>query len=126
VIHLAGFTPEQIAPENDRTILQHGCGLTSFIRRPTARSDQLQPKEFVAAAADFERKVNRYRPRFVAFLGKAALADLPGSRDLAWGRQSTRIAQSTAWLLPNPSGRNRAFSLDDLVQAYRELRDALI
>lgn len=126
VIHLAGFTPDQIAPENDRTILPHGCGLTSFITRPTARADQLQSEEFVAAAADFERKIDRYRPRFVAFLGKAALADLSGSRDLAWGFQSTRIAQSAVWLLPNPSGRNRAFSLEDLARAYRELRDALI
>jgi TDG/mug DNA glycosylase family protein len=25
-------------------------------------------------------------------------------------------------VLPNPSGRNLAFSLDDLVAAYRELR----
>jgi TDG/mug DNA glycosylase family protein len=25
------------------------------------------------------------------------------------------------WVLPNPSGRNRAFTLDQLVSAYREL-----
>ena len=29
VIHLAGFTPEEILPENDRTILRHRCGLTA-------------------------------------------------------------------------------------------------
>jgi TDG/mug DNA glycosylase family protein len=25
------------------------------------------------------------------------------------------------WILPNPSGRNRAFTLDQLVGAYRQL-----
>jgi len=34
VIHLAGFTPEEILPENDRTILQHRCGLTTVVQRP--------------------------------------------------------------------------------------------
>jgi double-stranded uracil-DNA glycosylase len=29
VIHLAGFTPEEILPENDRTIMRHRCGLTA-------------------------------------------------------------------------------------------------
>jgi hypothetical protein len=29
VIHLAGFTPEEILPENDRTIPRHRCGLTA-------------------------------------------------------------------------------------------------
>jgi hypothetical protein len=35
-IHRAGFTPEEIAPENDRTILRHGCRLTTVVERPTA------------------------------------------------------------------------------------------
>jgi len=29
VIHLAGFTPEEILPEYDRTILRRRCGLTA-------------------------------------------------------------------------------------------------
>jgi hypothetical protein len=41
VIHLAGFTPEEILPENDRTVLQHRCGLTAVVQRPTARAEQL-------------------------------------------------------------------------------------
>jgi TDG/mug DNA glycosylase family protein len=33
---------------------------------------------------------------------------------------------SAIWVLPNPSGRNRAFSLDDLVEAYRQLHLAAV
>ncbi len=124
VLHLAGFTPEEMAPQNDRMILGYGCGLTSVVERPTARADQLSPQDFAAAAADFERKIARYVPRFVAFLGKAAYSGLSGRRDIAWGPQPTTIAGSAIWVLPNPSGRNRAFTLEQLVGAYSGLHAA--
>lgn len=123
-LHLAGFTPEQVRPENDRTILQYQCGLTAVVDRPTARADQLSVHEFMAAAANFEQKIARYAPRFVAFLGKAAYSALSGQRQIAWGLQPTTFAGASVWILPNPSGRNLAFSLDQLVNAYRELRAA--
>jgi len=124
VIHLAGFTPEQILPENDRAILQHRCGLTTVVARPTARADQLSAQEFRDAAAEFDQKIARYSPRFVAFLGKAAYAALSGRPEIAWGLQPTTLGSTAVWVLPNPSGRNRAFSLDQLVGAYRQLAHA--
>jgi TDG/mug DNA glycosylase family protein len=124
VIHLAGFTPEEILPENDRTILQHRCGLTTVVERPTARAEELSAQEFVAAAAQFEQKIKRYAPRFVAFLGKAAYSALSDQREIAWGSQTGALGGAAVWVLPNPSGRNRAFSLDQLVSAYRELHQA--
>jgi TDG/mug DNA glycosylase family protein len=120
-LHLAGFTHEQVLPENDRTILQYHCGLTAVVDRPTARADQLSRQEFFAAAADFERKIARHAPRFVAFLGKAAYCALSGQRDVPWGLQAKTFGNASVWILPNPSGRNLAFSLEQLVSAYREL-----
>lgn len=124
VLHLAGFTPEEIRPEHDRTILAHGCGLTTVVERSTARADQLSTSEFLAAAAQFEQKITHFAPRFVAFLGKPAYAALSGRRDIAWGPQPTALGGAAVWILPNPSGRNRAFSLDQLVSAYRPLCQA--
>jgi double-stranded uracil-DNA glycosylase len=121
VIHLAGFTPVEISPWEDHAILQYGCGVTSVVRRPTARADQLSPQEFISAAAEFEQKIARHAPRVVAFLGKAAYCALSGQRDVAWGLQPNRMQGACVWVLPNPSGRNRAFSLDKLVEAYRQL-----
>lgn len=121
VLHRAGFTAEEIRPEQDRTILAHGYGLTTVVARPTASADELSPEEFTAAAAAFERKLATYAPRFVAFLGKAGYAGLSGKRQVDWGLQSERMQGSIAWVLPNPSGRNRAFTLDGLVDAYRVL-----
>lgn len=121
VIHLAGFTPDEIQPENDRQILPYHCGLTSVVERPTARADELSVEDFLSAAARFRQKIGRNSPRFVAFLGKAAYTALSGQRDVAWGLQAATIFGSAIWVLPNPSGRNRAFTLDHLVDAYRQL-----
>lgn len=125
VLHSAGFTPIQIAPERDASLLDYGLGVTSVVERPTAGVDDLARSEFVDAAAGFERWVRRYAPRHVAFLGKAAYAAMMDSRTVSWGRQVQPFGGAVAWVLPNPSGRNLSFSLDALVAAFRELRLAV-
>jgi double-stranded uracil-DNA glycosylase len=124
VLHLAGFTPEEFRPENDRQLLEYGYGLTTAVARPTARADELSKAEIQAAAAQFELKIRQYAPRVIAFLGKMALSEMSGTRDIEWGLQSSDFGGARAWVLPNPSGLNRSFSLDALVTAYRELRVA--
>ena len=120
-VYLAGFTAEEIAPQNDISFLQYGCGLSSVVARPTPRADQVSRQEFAKAADTFELKIKQNAPRFVAFLGKAAYAALYDRREITWGAQSNAIGKSRLWVLPNPSGRNRAFSLDRLVENYRQL-----
>ena len=120
-LHLAGFTPHELSPQDDRSILQFHCGLTAVVERPTARADQLSAQEFTAAAGDFERKIKRYAPRYVAFLGKAAYAGLSGKKTFGWGAQDRTFGGANVWILPNPSGRNLAFNQDQLVKAYRLL-----
>ncbi|MDQ7981250.1 G/U mismatch-specific DNA glycosylase [Paraburkholderia sp. SARCC-3016] len=125
VMHRAGFTPEQFRPEDDRTLLQYGYGLTTAISRATARANDLSLAEIKAATLDFEQKIERYAPRYIAFLGKMALSAMSGTRDIQWGLQSAAFGGARVWVLPNPSGLNRAFSLDALVSAYRELQLAV-
>jgi TDG/mug DNA glycosylase family protein len=121
-IHLAGFTPEEIAPQDDRRILDYRCGLTTFVARPTAGAHELSGVEFSEAAAGFAQRIAPFTPRYVAFLGKAAFAALSGNRQISWGLQAGSVAGASLWVLPNPSGRNRAFTLIQLVDAYRDLR----
>jgi double-stranded uracil-DNA glycosylase len=125
VLHLAGFTPHQLHPEHDRTILHYGYGLTAAVARPTIRASELSKAEFHASAEILEQRVRKYRPRFLAFLGKPAFAALFQRRNVEWGLQDVTFGGAHVWVLPNPSGLNRAFNLDALVSAYRELRVAL-
>lgn len=124
VLHLAGFTPHLIQPESDRTILQYGCGLTAAVERPTVKASELTSHEFHEAAGELERKIRRYSPRYLAFLGKPAFAAIFRQRRVDWGQQSARFGGAEVWVLPNPSGLNRAFSLDALVSSYQNLRTA--
>jgi TDG/mug DNA glycosylase family protein len=69
--------------------------------------------------------MRRYAPRSVAFLGKRAFTAMMDQPDVAWGRDPAEFAGITTWILPNPSGLNKAFSLEALVDAYSALRVAL-
>ncbi|NWC49444.1 G/U mismatch-specific DNA glycosylase [Pseudomonas edaphica] len=124
-LHLAGFTPHEIHPEEGRTLLDYHCGLTTLVERPTASAGELARHEFNDAAAAFEQKIRRWQPRFVAFLGKVGYSAVSGQREVAWGLQPLLLGGAAVWVLPNPSGRNLAFNLEQLVDAYQQLRKAI-
>jgi TDG/mug DNA glycosylase family protein len=125
VLYLAGFTPEPILPQNARSLLDFGCGLTSAVERPTICAGDLRRQDFLLARPDLERKIRQYSPRYIAFLGKPACTAIFNQRDLAWGQQSLHVGGAAVWILPNPSGLNCAFTLDSLVTAYRKLLETL-
>ena len=125
VLHLAGFTDVRLQPQDERRLLEYGCGITAVVRRPTKRAADVAPEEFRQTRLEFEAKMRRYAPRAIAFLGKRALSAMIGRADLDWGRFPAEFAGTMAWILPNPSGLNRGFSVDALVSAYKELRTAL-
>jgi TDG/mug DNA glycosylase family protein len=96
VIHQAGFTERLLRPEEEQHLLDTRCGITMLVERPTVQ----------------------------AILGKQAYEQAFSVRGAKWGRQQATIGGTQVWVLPNPSGLNRA-TLDELVEAYRELDEAL-
>ena len=125
VLHLAGFTDVRLEPHEERRLLDYGCGITAVVRRPTRSAGEIAPDEYRQARTDFEARMRRYAPRALAFLGKSAWAAMMGRPQAAWGRQAESFAGSIAWVLPNPSGLNRSFTVDALTGAYAELRIAV-
>jgi double-stranded uracil-DNA glycosylase len=125
VLHLAGFTDTCLCPRDERQLLRYGCGITAVVSRPTKSAVDVPSKEYRDAQLAFEAKIRRYAPRCVAFLGKRALSAMTSQSKLDWGAYALGFAGASAWILPNPSGRNRGFTRHALVQAYSELRIAL-
>ena len=124
-LHLAGFTDVRLQPHEERRLLDYRCGLTAVVDRPTRRAVDVPPDEFRKARPGFEAKMRRYAPRSVAFLGKRAFSAMMDQPHIGWGSYPERFAGILTWILPNPSGLNKSFSLEALVRAYGELRSAL-
>jgi double-stranded uracil-DNA glycosylase len=124
VLHLAGFTARQLEPEEARLLLNYGCGITSAVARPTVSATDLTRADYIAARPLIERKIAKYKPRYLAFLGKPALSAFLNHRDISWGLQRGAFGGSVVWVLPNPSGLNRAFTIGMLTNAYRKLFEA--
>jgi TDG/mug DNA glycosylase family protein len=121
-LHLSGFTPVQLRAQDDRSILKYGFGLTAAATRATRSAAELTRAELQGAVALFRLKMMHFCPNTIAFLGRAAFAAVVGGTEFEWGAQRASFAGARVWVLPNPSGLNRAFTLDRLVQAYTALR----
>ncbi|KIO75549.1 formamidopyrimidine-DNA glycosylase [Pedobacter lusitanus] len=125
VLHQAGFTPYEIEPDNDATILDLGYGITTAVDRATTRADELSKDEFDNSIEAFKAKMAHFQPKYIAFLGKPAYMAFSGKKQVSWGYQAEDFCGAIVWILPNPSGLNRGFSLNDLIHYYSELHQAI-
>jgi TDG/mug DNA glycosylase family protein len=125
VLHLAGFTPRLLRAEEEREMLRYGLGLTSAVSRPTKSASELKKRDYITAAPALEDKIRKLAPSNLAFLGKAAYAAISLRAHVEWGRQPDEFAGASIWVLPNPSGLNRAFDLARLTEHYREMKLAV-
>ena len=117
----AGITDRRLDPSEQRELLARGYGITNIADRATARADELDDAELVAGARNLARKIRRWRPRVLAVLGASAYRIAFGARTARVGPQSTRIDDTAVWVLPNPSGLNAHYQVDDLARWYGEL-----
>ena len=123
-LHLAGFTPRLISPFDERELLELGLGITNVVARGTASAEELSIDELRRGAKRLEAKVRRYAPKFLAILGVGAYRaafERPGAQI---GLRDETIGPTRLWVLPNPSGLNAHFQLDDLARLLRELKTA--
>jgi TDG/mug DNA glycosylase family protein len=124
-LHAAGFTPRLYHPSEKAAFLRAGYGLTNLVPRATASADELDPGEFVAGRARLARKVRRYRPRMVAFLGMGAYRHAFAHPAAPLGEQPLPFEGARVWVLPSPSGLNASYQIGALVAQLRRLKRAL-
>jgi len=124
-LHQAGFTDRVLAPHESRELLRRRLGITNLVNRATASADELDAGEFRDGAKRIARKVRRYRPRIVAFVGMGAYRVAFRRPRAGAGPPDENIAGARVWVLPNPSGRTAGYQMPALARAFRALRRAL-
>jgi double-stranded uracil-DNA glycosylase len=124
-LHLAGFTPRVLAPDEEAELLRLGLGITNLVDRASAGAADLTSEELGAGAERLAAKVAWTQPKVVAVLGVGAYRTAFARPKATIGPQPTPIAGARAWVLPNPSGLNAHYQLPALAAAFADLRRAV-
>jgi TDG/mug DNA glycosylase family protein len=123
LLHQSGLTPELLRAERDDRLTEWGYGVTNLIPRPTPGIDTLRPEEYVAGAVTLRRKVRRWKPELVAFVGVTLYRSVFAVRTaIVVGLQAELFEGARVFVLPNPSGRNANFSAAEMLEAFTDLR----
>ena len=141
LLYEAGIVPEPITHEDDVRLPEWGIGMTNLVARPSPGIDDLSPVEYQEGWKILEKKIERFRPEIVAFVGVTMYRALwrvlepvaPGSPKpkggggpvIKPGFQKATVHGARLFVLPNPSGRNAHFSYEDMLRAFRALGDAI-
>src|SRR5262249_40926762 len=123
LMHASGLTPVLITPDRASQLLDFGIGLTSLANRPTRLASDVTPAECREGAERVREIVCRARPAVVALLGSTLSPLFLDSREQARvGWKDANICGAAVFVLPNPSGRNRAYpGFQAKLRWYREL-----
>jgi TDG/mug DNA glycosylase family protein len=123
-LHEAGLTERMLHPSEESELLGRGYGITNVVARATAGAAELSATELEEGGRRLARKVRRYRPRCVAVLGVQAYRVAFGRPTAEIGLQADSLEGAMLWVLPNPSGLNAHYQIDELARLFRALKRA--
>ncbi|GAA4070944.1 G/U mismatch-specific DNA glycosylase [Nonomuraea soli] len=124
-LHLSGFTPRRLTPDEQHLLPLYGLGITNIVARPSATAAELTPQELRDGAVRLAELVERTRPKALAVLGISAYRTGFARPKAVIGPQDDLVAGARVWALPNPSGLNAHWSLDGIAAQLAQLRSAL-
>jgi TDG/mug DNA glycosylase family protein len=110
LLHESGLTKVLLRPEEEQRLPEFGLGLASSARRATRTAAELSRAERRVGARRIERIVAELRPRYVALLGLTLYPIFfPTGTERGPGLKVSTLSGSRVFVLPNPSGLNRAY-----------------
>jgi len=120
----SGLIPEYIGSENDYLVLDEGVGLTDVSKTAVSSSDgNLKDADYDVAG--FREKVQKYKPKVVAFNGKRAYKEVFGHDPQGYGLANEDIADSFVFVLPSSSGADTNLTYDQKLELYIGLKTFL-
>jgi TDG/mug DNA glycosylase family protein len=116
------LVPETLSTHDDHRLPEWGFGITNLVPRATPGIDTLKRQEYNAGVKALGRKVRRFKPAIVAFVGVSLYrAIFQKKSPVTLGRQPETFEGAEVFVLPNPSGRNANFSYAEMLAAFRKL-----
>jgi TDG/mug DNA glycosylase family protein len=115
------LTPRRLDPSEQSRMLDYGYGLTNAAHRTTKGSGDLRRADFAGAAKRLEQIAAELRPRFIAFVGKAAYQGAFGERTVL-GLQERELGATALFVLPSTSPANAAVPYAERLRWFRALR----
>lgn len=117
-IHEAGITPRRYQPSEFASLITLGIGFTDLCKTGAGMDHQIAAETIDVSA--FRAKMEKYRPRTIAFTSKKAASLFYGmpSSAIALGRQARDGSWPETFVLPSPSG---AASGHWTLEPWREL-----
>jgi TDG/mug DNA glycosylase family protein len=127
LLYDSGLTPERLRAEDDERLCEWGYGITNLIGRCTPGIDTLRPEEYSTGIRRLRRKIRRWKPEIVVFVGvtlyRAVFRAAP-SAPVTLGLQREPLEGARVFVVPNPSGRNANYRYTEMLAAFRSLRVA--
>jgi TDG/mug DNA glycosylase family protein len=121
ILYEAGLTSRKHDPSEDYTLVSLGYGLTNIVARPTKTANEITKEEYQLGKAELRKKIEKYKPKFVCFVGKGVYQEYSGKKDVPWGLQESSVVNGTIdFVAPSSSGLVR-MKLDKIIDIYREL-----
>jgi TDG/mug DNA glycosylase family protein len=123
LLYEAGLVTEPIRAEDDDRLPEWGLGITNLVPRPTAGMDTLTLDEYIAGLRVLRRKVKRFTPAAIVFVGVSLYRFVFGKKGpIRLGRQAETFEGARVFVVPNPSGRNANYSYAEMLESFQRLR----
>jgi TDG/mug DNA glycosylase family protein len=124
LVHAARLVPELLTAAEDERLAEFGIALTNICSRVTRTAAELGAREMESGRRALAKKIEKLRPRVVAFVGLSVYQAFFGLKKSGGaGAKAERIAGARVFVVPNPSGLNASYpGFDDKLIWYEALR----
>ncbi|HCV43637.1 MAG TPA: hypothetical protein DGH68_09145 [Bacteroidetes bacterium] len=124
LVNQSELVSNMVGAENDHLVLDEKCGLTELVKKKVSSSD------FNLKAADFDvggftQKIERCKPKVVAFNGKRAYKEVFKKDPKDYGLADEIVGDSYVWVLPSSSGTDTSMTFEKKLHWYKKLKATL-
>ena len=130
-LNASGLLPEELIASKqaqEKLFTEYKIGFTDVVKRHSAMGKDLRAGDYKKWVPLLKIEIEKYQPKICWFHGKVAMQNYlkytgNKNKSMNWGMQKFKINDSIVFVTPNPSPANAIFSLEVIIDWYRELHE---